>query len=77
MSRSTVTTPVRLAAGPYGAGDVNKTLYKLTGRTQAVTIEGYKTRHYASGKPDDVTREANTANGCPFANYGDYRILYN
>ena len=67
--QSIVTTPVRLAAGPYGAGDVNKTLYKLTGRTQAVTIEGYKTRHYASGKPDDVTREANTANGCPFANY--------
>lgn len=64
-----VTTPVRLAAGPYGAGDVDKTLYKLTGRTQKVTIEGYKTRHYASGKPDDVTREANTANGCPFANF--------
>jgi hypothetical protein len=48
-------------------GTVNSTLYQLTGRTQSMTIEGYKIRHYSSGKPDDVTREANTANGCPFA----------
>lgn len=68
-SFNNISSPHMFATGPYAAGDVDKTLYKLTGRTQKVTIEGYKTRHYASGKPDDITREANTANGCPFENY--------
>ncbi len=58
-----------LITDTYAAGDPDKTLYQLTGRTQAFTEGPYKTRHYASGKPDDITKEWNTANGCPFDNY--------
>ena len=57
------------AVGGNVAGDCTKNLYKLTGRTENFTDSGYKTRHYASGKPDDVTREWNTRNGVPFADY--------
>ena len=58
----------KLVSGTYAAGDPNKTLYQLTGKTVNFVEGPYKTRHYASGKPDDTTKEWNTANGVNFAN---------
>lgn len=52
----------------YPAGDANKGIYKLTGKTMGVNDTGYKNRTYASDKPDSVTREWNAPN-CPYENY--------
>lgn len=49
-------------------GDCGMALYETTGETDQFIEGPFKTRHYASGKPDDTTKEWNTNNGCPFAN---------
>ena len=54
----------------YQAGDANKTLYKLTGRTATFEEEPFGERHYASGKPDTVTKEWNI----PSCQFDDYTI---
>lgn len=55
--------------GGYTAGNASMILYKKTGRT-ATMVEGpFKTRHYASGKPDDVTKEWNASVDSTWRNY--------
>ena len=59
------------AAGgtPGGAtGDCKGGPYKGTGKTVSTSKNGPKTRHYASGKPDDKTVEMN-AKSISFKNY--------
>ena len=62
-------TPVDTGGGNTANGACLQTLYETTGRTEKLTEEPFKTRHYASGKPDDITKEVNSALGCPFDSY--------
>src|SRR5580765_633102 len=61
-------TAAALDTNAYTAGDCTKNLYELTGKSEKFNEGPFKIRHYASGKPDDITKEWNTRNGVPFAN---------
>lgn len=64
-----VVTPPPVEPGTDGV--VGKNVYKTTGKTMTPQSTGFKTRHYASGKPDDTTIEWN-AGGCPYEAYEAY-----
>lgn len=62
--------------GGTPGGVVGKNIYKTTGKSMVPKSSGFKTRHYASGKPDDTTIEFN-ARECPYKAYeayGDFTI---
>jgi hypothetical protein len=50
---------VVVPGGENLAGDCTKTLYKLTGQSLIFDEGDFETRHYASGKPDTITKEWN------------------
>ena len=59
--------PVDDGGGTAATGDCSMAIFgPTTGRVQEFGEEEEGIRHYASGKPDDVTSEWNTDNGCPF-----------
>src|SRR5262245_15327845 len=63
--QTTATTPT--GPGTTAAGTCPPTIYKGTGKVTQTKKEGPKTRHYASGKPDDTSTEWNCSH--PYKNF--------
>jgi hypothetical protein len=57
--RFITTERLNKVGGSYVAGDANQTLYQLTGVISTFDEGDFETRHYASGKPDTISKEWN------------------